>query len=138
MNQAQATDSKIAHTTEAPKFESWAILEIMGHVKLAGFVTEQTIAGSAFIRIDVPAAGSVEGFTRFFGSGSVYSLSPVTEEIARDVAGNLRSTPISQYDISQELKDKWKRSIPALPGPPIEQREGWDDGDQDSDTADWD
>ena len=27
------------------KFESWAIVEIMGHKKLAGYVGEQTIAG---------------------------------------------------------------------------------------------
>lgn len=128
-------DGKIAITTETPKFEAWAILEIMGHVKLAGFVSEQTIAGSAFIRIDVPSAGSVEGFTRFFGSSSVYSLSPVTEETARDVASRMRSTPINEYDISNALKDKWKRSVPALPGPPVEQSEG-DDDDQDSDFSD--
>ena len=127
-------ESKIAPTTESPKFESWAILEIMGHVKLAGYVTEQSIAGSAFIRIDVPAAGSVDGFTRFFGSGSVYSLSPVTEEIARDVAGNLSSRPVSVYDLSIELKDKWRKSVPALPGPPLEQAEEWD---QDEETNDW-
>jgi hypothetical protein len=123
------TESKIVNTTETPKFEAWAILEIMGHVKLAGFVSEQTIAGSAFIRIDVPASGSVEGFTRFFGSSSVYSLSPVTEETARDVAGRMRSTPINEYDISEQLKEKWKRSVPALPGPPMEQSEDWDDED---------
>ena len=125
-------ESKIAPTTESPKFESWAILEIMGHVKLAGFVSEQTIAGSAFIRIDVPGQGAVDGFTRYFGSGSVYSLSPVTEEIARDVASNLSHRPVSPYDLSYELKEKWKQSVIALPGPPTEQPEDWDDDDDPS------
>jgi hypothetical protein len=37
-----------------PKFHSWAIVELFGHNQLAGLVTEQTIAGQSFIRIDVP------------------------------------------------------------------------------------
>jgi hypothetical protein len=35
-------------------FEGWAILELMGHRRLAGYVQEATIAGGAFIRLDVP------------------------------------------------------------------------------------
>lgn len=35
-------------------YEGWAILELMGHRKLAGYLSEQTIGGSAFVRIDVP------------------------------------------------------------------------------------
>jgi len=36
-------------------FEGWAVLELMGHRKLGGFVQEATIAGGAFLRIDVPS-----------------------------------------------------------------------------------
>lgn len=35
-------------------FEGWAFLELMGHRKLAGHVSEATIGGGSFIRIDVP------------------------------------------------------------------------------------
>lgn len=35
-------------------FEGWAILELMGHRRLGGYLTEQEIAGAAFIRIDIP------------------------------------------------------------------------------------
>lgn len=41
--------------SEAEKFDSWAILELMGHRKLAGRVSEATLAGGAFVRIDVPS-----------------------------------------------------------------------------------
>lgn len=36
------------------KFEQWAIVELMGHRRLAAKVTEQVIAGQAMLRIDVP------------------------------------------------------------------------------------
>jgi len=36
-------------------FDVWAILEIMGHTRIAGRVTEQALGGSALIRVDVPA-----------------------------------------------------------------------------------
>ena len=35
-------------------FEGWAILELMGHRRLAGLLSETQIGGAAFIRIDVP------------------------------------------------------------------------------------
>ena len=34
-------------------FDEWAILELMGHRRLAGKVTEQEIGGANMIRIDV-------------------------------------------------------------------------------------
>lgn len=35
-------------------FEGWAILELMGHRRLAGYLREQQVGGAAFVRIDVP------------------------------------------------------------------------------------
>lgn len=32
----------------------WAIVELFGHARIAGRVTEQVIAGQGFIRADVP------------------------------------------------------------------------------------
>lgn len=37
-------------------FGTWAILELMGHVKLAGFVTEEELFGGKIGRIDIPGA----------------------------------------------------------------------------------
>lgn len=37
------------------KFESWCIVELFGHQRIAGLVTEQTIGGCNFVRVDVPA-----------------------------------------------------------------------------------
>jgi hypothetical protein len=38
----------------AEPFAQWVILELLGHRRLAGFLTEQQIAGASFLRIDVP------------------------------------------------------------------------------------
>ncbi len=35
--------------------EFWAILELMGHRRLGGYLSEQTVAGASFLRIDVPS-----------------------------------------------------------------------------------
>lgn len=41
-------------TETKPTFEGWAILELMGHRRLAGHISEAQIGGASFIRIDVP------------------------------------------------------------------------------------
>ena len=37
------------------KFEGFAIVELMGRNVIAGYVSEQVIAGAALLRVDVPA-----------------------------------------------------------------------------------
>ncbi len=45
------------------KFEAWAIVELFGHQKIAGRLTEQTIGGCHFLRVDVPDVNGRPGFT---------------------------------------------------------------------------
>ena len=79
------------------KFETWAIVELFGHARIAGRITEQTIGGQSFIRADVPGVDGQEPFTRFFGNGAIYSLTPVSEEIARIAAKRMRVEPVRVY-----------------------------------------
>jgi hypothetical protein len=53
------------------KFESWGLLELFGHQRLAGRLTEQTIGGCHFIRLDVPEVNGVQGYTRFFTNAAL-------------------------------------------------------------------
>lgn len=92
-------------------FETWAIVEIMGHQRYAGRVTEQTIAGSSFLRVDIPAVNEQPEFTKLFSPASVYAITPVTEEIAKGVAQGCRQAPISIYDLPQEMQDKLRPRI---------------------------
>jgi len=84
-------------------FREWAILELMGHRKLAGLVTEQEIGGSKLIRIDVPGAdGNVA--TQFYGSAAVYCMTPVAEELARKVARSYQPEPVTRWDLPKQIE----------------------------------
>lgn len=93
-------------TTEQPdKFDTWAIVELMGHQKIAGRVTEQSIAGSALLRVDVPDINGQKAYTRFFGAAAIYSINPTTEEIARGMISACSSEPVRRYELPK-LADK--------------------------------
>jgi hypothetical protein len=78
-------------------FDQWCIVEIMGFSKIAGRVTEETIAGTAFIRVDVPETDNNPAYTKYFGGSSIYAITPVSEEIARLALSQMRSEPIQIY-----------------------------------------
>ena len=42
------------HRSEGKEFNCWAIVELFGHRKLGGRVSEAMIGGAAMIRIDIP------------------------------------------------------------------------------------
>jgi len=65
---------------EQDKFEAWDLLELFGHQRLAGMLSEQTIGGCHFIRIDVPAVGGdVPGYTRYFTNGAIAGIHRAAE-----------------------------------------------------------
>ncbi len=85
------------------KFEQWCVVEIMGHKRFAGFVSEETIGGSSFVRIDVPEIEidnerKLPAFTKLFGSGSIYCLSPCTKETAIAFAKQMRTEAFALYE----------------------------------------
>jgi len=79
------------------RFDVWGIVEMLGHKILAGRVSEHVIAGQAFIRVDVPETPQEAAFTKLLGPGSIYAISPCSEELARAAAGRLHSEPIPVY-----------------------------------------
>lgn len=80
------------------KFEQWCIVEVLGHRVFAGMVGEQQIAGAGFIRIDVPPVPGCQEFTKLIGPGSIYAITPCTEQVARQMATNLRERPFRLYE----------------------------------------
>ncbi len=85
--------------TNGESFDAWAIVELMGHRKLAGRVSEQIIAGAPLLRIDVPDCETVPGFTTYYGASSIYSLTPTTETICRAYTSAHRERPIQAYEL---------------------------------------
>jgi hypothetical protein len=91
-------------STTLEKFEEWAIVEIMGHKRFAGRVTEQAIGGASFVRIDVPdielKTGDVlPAFTKLFGAASVYCISPTTKEAALAFAESIRAESFHRFEL---------------------------------------
>lgn len=83
------------------KFEEWGLLELFGHQRVAGKLSEQSIGGCAFIRVDVPEVDGRPGFTRFFTNGAIYSMSVLDESTARAMASALRPEPVKAYELPQ-------------------------------------
>lgn len=125
--------------------ETWAVVELMGHVKLAGKLTEEERFGAKMGRLDIPVHGGCTGvsanwcpkcgdcvckdagdkndadcplhaecskhaeveeggfITQFFGGGSVYRITIVTEEVARHVNRGASPAPVSPWDFPKQL-----------------------------------
>lgn len=103
-------------------FEQWAILELMGHVKLAGKVTEEERFGQKMGRIDIPDGNG--GFTtQYFGGSSVYRLTPTSEEVAREVSRDNQPSPIHPWQV--------RRLTAGNPEPDARDADEIDDDDDD-------
>ncbi|HUV08434.1 MAG TPA: acetyltransferase [Spirochaetia bacterium] len=83
-------------------FEEWAILELMGHRRLAGLVREETIGSASFIRIDVPDGNGGFSATQFYNPASVYCMTPTTQGMAEQVAARERPQPVQQWELLPE------------------------------------
>jgi hypothetical protein len=81
-------------------FDQWCIVEIFGHERIAGRVIEQLIGGSSFVRVDVPELEGCPGFTRLYGEKAIYSITPVSEEIARRAAAGMQVKPVNVFQLA--------------------------------------
>jgi len=102
---------------ENTDFKSWAIVEVMGHVEYAGYVSQESIAGAPMLRIDVPKTDSAEAFTKYISAGALYGISPVSEETARARAESLRATPVSVWSVENEMMKRLKEKGLLIEGP---------------------
>lgn len=91
--------------SEEQKTGFWAIVEIMGHKRYAGYVSEHVMGGASFIRVDVPKHGDAEKFSKMFGAQSIYCITPVSEDAARIAASSLDEQPMAVWDIPQEWRN---------------------------------
>lgn len=99
----------------------WAILELMGHQRLAGRVSQQTFGGAQLIRVDVPEvvlvrntyqAGEpvaikqvIPAHTRSLGASSIYSINWCDEAAATLSAHSIKHQPINPYGLRSVLED---------------------------------
>ncbi len=79
-------------------FREWAILELMGHRRLAGLVSIEQLAGAPFLRLDIPGPDGTIA-SQFYSASAVYCLTPTTEAIARAVALREQPAPVQPWEL---------------------------------------
>lgn len=96
------------------KPDFWGKVEIMGHHVLWGHITEETLAGAAFIRVDVPECGDQPAFSKLFGAAAIFGITPVAEDLVRAMVKDRRQRPFDVYDLPEEWRNKISaRTLPA-------------------------
>lgn len=83
------------------KFEEWAIIDLFGHQKIAGRISEEQIGGSSFVRVDVPV---IPPFTRLFGAAAIYSITITDEVTAKAAAQYWKPEPMDKWSACEMLK----------------------------------
>lgn len=102
-----------------PQPSLWAIVELFGHQRIAGRISEQNFGGAHFVRVDVPEivatthryeAGErvevrrlIDAHTRSFGAGAIYSVNWCDEATARIAAQSIEHEPLAPYSVKSAL-----------------------------------
>jgi hypothetical protein len=75
---------------EEGTYSGFGIVDLMGHLRRAGKISEVESFGTKLLRVDIPVAGEADGeeewVTEYYGGGAIYSLRPATEAVAREAA----------------------------------------------------
>ncbi len=85
----------------AEKFDQWGIVELMGHQRTAGRLSEEMIAGANLLRVDVPNGETFR--TAYYGPNAIYALHVTGEAEARKVAEAFGPRPPFAYVMEQRL-----------------------------------
>jgi hypothetical protein len=80
------------------RLSTFALVELFGHARIVGRLTEQPFGSEVLFRVDVPdltSSGKTirTGFTRYFGPKAIYSITPITEEMVRELLPVIDGTP---------------------------------------------
>ena len=115
----------------------WAIVEIMGHKVVAGYVTKDEMFGQPMVRIDVPTTEAYPAFTQHYGVQAIYCVTYVSEQVARRVAESNQVNPVSVYvpdlsrlDMLRDDNDRLRKEVQRLRALPAPAPEPGDDDDE--------
>lgn len=89
------------NNTTAPG--EWVLLEVFGHRRHWGLLTEVERFGAKLARIDeFPPDATEPTATHFYGGASIFSITPVTEESARQQVGDYRPAAVQSLPAPAE------------------------------------
>jgi len=87
--------------SETKQLETWAVVELMGRIKIAGKVTEESHFGVVMLRLDIPEVDGRPEHTEFYGGTALYRVTPCDEQIARLVLQQNHPAPIVYFQLPQ-------------------------------------
>ncbi len=95
----------------------WAVVELLGHRRLIGKIYPVAFAGGTLLAIEVIDASTP--FTSYINVSAIYALTPVTEEAAKDMAGESHY-PITPHLLEAQPTPSYAVSLQDLDGPSAE------------------
>lgn len=100
-----AKQKLLPQTIEQPEADapltSWALIELFGHQRVVGNMRVDPPDFPGMVRVDVPDLlkdGKVvrKGFTSYFGRASIYRVTPIDEQMVRDLLPSIDGTPMAR------------------------------------------
>ena len=95
---------------ETEKFDRWVVIDLYGHTRLAGRATEETIAGTDYLRLDIPGKDGETCMTRYLGGGAIFDITLVTEQTAKAFAATHIPVPVTAWDLPHNQIELRSRS----------------------------
>lgn len=80
-------------------FEGWVVLELMGHRRLSGWLSEEQIGGGSFLRLDVHKSRTEILATQYYSPSAVYCITPTDEQTAFKVAAMAQPAPVHRWEL---------------------------------------
>ena len=96
-----------AEEAVAPSFESWAIVELMGHVRMTGKVREVERFGSKVGEINVIDKEGEIVATQLFGGAGLYRMTLCDRQTAIDLAAK----PQLDSSVNWSLRDQIRKEL---------------------------
>ncbi len=106
-------------TSPEVSLDTWAVVELFGHTRVAGKISNVSIAGCGFIRVQVPAHKNVPAYTRDIAPKAVYALNPCDEAAVMSALGHCSESPVVELcasDIYKRIREEMKtrEAVPQL------------------------
>lgn len=113
-----------------------AVIELFGHTRVAGQITESPLGGGALIRLTVPASGSYPAHTRDLNPKAIYAIHYCDQAAMISALPSCQPSPVVQIvkaevaeAYEERLRTRDAKTRPSLPFafPGDENNEGYDD-----------
>lgn len=82
----EASERGLLGAPPTRRFDGWGVIELMGHVRVAGYVAGVEHKHMSFVRIDIPDTPNGKPATKYFSPRSIFCVTPTDEAEARQVA----------------------------------------------------